>query len=208
MKPITAACRVLIASHLVALSACSVATQTGLPGETKLQATQQHTTNAPVLQEGSIVLARLMPEVSEDVPTRMLGFLPMSAVHTGVWLSIDRQRGELTLMENAETKVKAQGEGVASLAPGLYRVMHKQRSALWYAPDQYFTSRELELPPHGDRARYLRGALGEFVVFLNQDTPLHSGPVWTDEIGGVRLPEQELSRLYYLLDVGSLVEVR
>jgi hypothetical protein len=102
----------------------------------------------------------------------------------------------------------ASGEGIDSLKPGQYQVLHKQRNALWYAPDQYFTERGLKVPPQGDKSRYLRGALGDFVVFINKDTPIYSGPIWTEEIGGVRLSDDEMSRLYYRMEVGVPIEVR
>lgn len=68
--------------------------------------------------------------------------------------------------------------------------------------------RQLESPPQGDKQRYRRGALGDFAIFLNQDTPLHCGPIWLGEIGGLRLSEADLSRLYYQVETGSVVEIK
>jgi lipoprotein-anchoring transpeptidase ErfK/SrfK len=100
------------------------------------------------------------------------------------------------------------GQGVESLNPGKYTVEHKQRSALWYAPAEYFTSRGLPVPPEGVKERYLRGALGDFALFLDQMTPLHNGPIWSKELGGVRFDESDISRIYYQVEVGAPVEVR
>ena len=85
--------------------------------------------------------------------------------------------------------------------------MHKQRNPLWYAPDSYFKARLLPLPAEGDRSRFRRGALGEFVLFVDKDTPIHSGPFGSEEIGGIRLEEDDISRLYYQLELGATIRV-
>lgn len=157
---------------------------------------------------GSIVLARPMPETRAVGPLSMFGFLPASLSQAGSWVQIDTQAKKLSLMDGDKVVFEAAADGADHLAPGKYQVLHKQRSALWYAPDAYFTSRSLPVPPEGDRARFRRGALGDFAIFLGKDLPVHSGPVWSSEIGGVRLEEAEISRLYYSIDVGGAVEVK
>ncbi|MCB0310611.1 MAG: L,D-transpeptidase [Bdellovibrionales bacterium] len=160
------------------------------------------------MPDGMIALSRPAPQVSEESITRAFAFLPLQTVHAGPWLLIDTSQGEMSLMDGSKTISIANGEGVKSLTPGTYQLLHKQRNALWYAPDSYFEKRSLPVPGKGDRARFRRGALGDFVLFLSKETPIHCGPIWSDEIGGVRMPEDELSRVYYRLPVGSLIEVR
>jgi hypothetical protein len=111
-------------------------------------------------------------------------------------------------MEGSKEIAQGAIEGVSSLRPGTFSVRHKQRSALWHAPEEYFAARGLEVPAAGTKARFLRGALGEFALFIDKDTPIHSGPIATDEIGGIRAEEDLLSQLYYSLEVGSPIEVR
>ena len=152
---------------------------------------------------GSIVLANRTTE-----PLSMFGFLPTSLSQAGSWVQIDTQAKKLVLMDGDKVVFETAADGADHLAPGKYQVLHKQRSALWYAPDAYFTSRSLPVPPEGDRARFRRGALGDFAIFLGKDLPVHSGPVWSSEIGGVRLDEADISRLYYSIDVGGSVEVK
>jgi hypothetical protein len=161
------------------------------------------------LKDGMIALSRPIPEVSSIDAAVMLGFMPLpQASRVGPWVLIDTKKAELALMDGDSPVTVASGEGIDSLKPGQYQVLHKQRNALWYAPDQYFTERGLKVPPQGDKSRYLRGALGDFVVFINKDTPIYSGPIWTEEIGGVRLSDDEMSRLYYRMEVGVPIEVR
>ena len=161
--------------------------------------------------EGSIVIARPMPVAKPISPTetpRLLGFLPTQFAVVGDWVVIDRTAGTATLMSGATQKLAVPVEGAQSLSPGTYTVLHKQRHPLWYAPDAYFEMRNQPPPPQGDRLRYRRGALGEFAIFLSQDTPIHSGPMWLGEIGGLKLSENDLSRLYYQLETGAVVEVK
>ncbi|MBX7136669.1 MAG: L,D-transpeptidase [Oligoflexia bacterium] len=161
-----------------------------------------------LMKDGVIVIARSVPPVSEVAPESVLAFLPVSAAHTGVWLSIQSATGNIALMDG-ETMINAmQGEGIQKIKPTTYHLLHKQRNALWYAPDSYFEQRHLAVPAKGDRQRFRRGALGDFVLYIDKDTPIHSGPIWLDEIGGVRMSEEDLSRIYYRLPVGAPIEVK
>jgi len=111
-------------------------------------------------------------------------------------------------MDGASAIFSLDGEGFENLKEGIFSVLHKQRSPLWYAPDAYFTARKESVPPEGDKERYRRGALGEFAMFLDKDTPLHCGPLSLPEIGGARLDDLQFSRVYYSLPIGAVVEVR
>lgn len=170
-----------------------------------------NTANSPSdhwLLDGMIAISRPLPSVVSAAPESMLGFMPLpKAAHVGIWLSIDRSSKMLTVMDGDKEVSMAAGDGVDKLKTGVYQVLHKQRNALWYAPDSYFTARNLKVPPQGDRARYRRGALGDFVVFINKDTPIYSGPFWVEDVGGIRLSDEDMSRLYYRIDVGSPIEV-
>ena len=191
---------------------------------------------SPVGQDGILALSRPMPEpiavaavLESTFPTgtgptgtgpaagvplanNMLGFVPTSLspasiAPAGTWLSINRREKTVSLMEGSKVSITVHGDGIEQLSAGSFHLLHKQRSPLWYAPDTYFTERGLAVPPEGDRERYRRGALGEFAMFLDKDTPLHAGIVWTDDVGGVRVDENDLARLYYSLDVGSTIKV-
>ncbi len=156
---------------------------------------------------GSITIARPLPEVTTVMPSRMLGFLP-SQSPKGTWLSIDRENHKVSLMDGADEVTSCTAKGLESLDPGRFELAHKQRNPLWYAPESYFTNRNLPVPSEGDSGRYLRGALGDFALFLDADTPLHSAPFLSDEISGVRLEEQSLAKMYYSLGVGDIVLVK
>jgi hypothetical protein len=163
-----------------------------------------------VVQNGMVAISRSAPSVGQGSSDKAFGFIPASlhAAPTGSWLVIDRSSKSLALMKGDQVVSKLKGEGFTKLTPGVFKVKHKQRSPLWYAPDGYFNARNMAIPAEGDKARFRRGALGDFVVFADQDTPIHSGPIWLDEIGGVKMDEAELSKIYYSLEVGSAIEVK
>ena len=180
-----------------------------------------HEAEKPWMTSGSITIARPVPQ-AQDLSAALLGFMPRKGEHVisqnapndsgalkaSYWLSVDRASKAIALMQGERQVEHFIGEGVQSLSEGRYELAHKQRSALWYAPDSYFLARGETPPKPGDKARFRRGALGEFSLFVTKDIPVHSGPVWTDEIGGVRLTETEIAKLYYSLEPGALIEVR
>ena len=171
--------------------------------------------------DGMIMLSRPLnlnsPASNNEQPQmHMFGFMPISnenvnsfvGLHSGTWISINRSAGTISLMDGEKEINTTNGEGITDLKPGIYKLLHKQRNALWHAPDAYFIERNQIVPPGGDRARLRRGALGDFVLYINKDTPIHSGPVWTSSIGGVKLDESAISRIYYKVEVGSAVEIK
>lgn len=158
--------------------------------------------------DGQIIISRSAPEVSDSDGRLALGFLPLSGAHVGPWLSVDRSSETVQLMDGSKVVAKSAATGIKSLKDGVYQLQHKQRNPLWYAPDTYFQDRNLPLPPEGDKSRFRRGALGDYVIFINKDTPIHCGPLWSEMIGGIKIDESELAKLYYSLEVGSMIEVK
>jgi lipoprotein-anchoring transpeptidase ErfK/SrfK len=84
----------------------------------------------------------------------------------------------------------------------------KEENPLWYAPREYFLKRSMAVPEEGSRERFKRAALGSKTIFLNNHTPIHSGPVWMQEIGGIRLSTAEMQQVFSTITVGTRVEVR
>lgn len=161
-------------------------------------------------KDGMVSIFRNAPVVAHTGSQSALGFIP-AALHgtpSGSWLSIDREHSSIQLMKGDQVVYKLKGDGFPELKGGLYKVKHKQRNPLWYAPDSYFQERNLQPPAEGDKSRFRRGALGDFVIFIDQETPIHSGPMWLPAIGGVKMDEADLSKVYYSLEVGSEIEVK
>jgi hypothetical protein len=161
-----------------------------------------------LIPDGSILISRPLPKVITGDTGVALGLIPSPQKPAGTWLSIDTAHKTVTLMEGEKVSLSATGEGINALKPGKYVLLHKQRNPLWYAPSSYFAARKLAVPAEGDKARFRRGALGDFVLYIDKEVPIHSGPIWLTDIGGVKLDDTSLSKMYYLLNVGAEVEVK
>jgi hypothetical protein len=162
------------------------------------------------MKDGALALSRPVPDAAAPAlrSDPVLGFMPSRHSEMGQWLRIDRSKSRIELMNGATSVATVSGDGVQSLKPGRYTIALKQKSPVWYAPARYFTDRLLDVPGEGNHDRYRRGALGPYALFLNEQTPIHSGPVWREEIGGVRVEESAMSRIFESLDVGATIEVR
>lgn len=159
-----------------------------------------------ISQSGVISITRLAPQTVGN--TVMLGFIPVAQESDKPRLSIDTTKGTLSLVKGDELLSSCSIDGAMKIKPGSYQIEHKQRSPLWYAEDSYFTNRGLPVPAPEHKDRYRRGALGEFALFLDKDNAIHSSEVWTDEVGGLRIADEDIRKIYYSLDVGSVIEVR
>lgn len=173
------------------------------------------------LRDGSIAVSRPVPSqnalnssgsMNGQNNDPLLGFMPtkqaVESTRQGSWLLITRSSRKIEVVQDGKTTTVISGDGVQSLRPGTYTIAHKQETPLWYAPDQYFALRDIEIPTNNETERFRRGALGTAAVFLDADTPIHNGPVWRDEIGGVRIDDQGMLALFNTLKVGDAVEVR
>ena len=176
------------------------------------------------LPAGQIIVSRPISEVrinsADDTKpmasgpefSQLVGFFPPSKgflpAQNQTWLEIDSKEKTVQIFRGQTSIRKIQAEGKVSLEPGTYSLQHKQKRPLWYAPDDYFAKRQLPVPPPGDRERYRRGALGQFALYPSVTFPIHSGPVWSDDVGGLRVSRSELSAIYYIVPIGTSVVVK
>lgn len=159
-------------------------------------------------RDGGIIVSRPAPAISPASQQRLLAFMPVDNQHTGHWLEIDTTSNSLSLMDGDSQIASITSDNLKSLIPGTYTIAHKQVNALWHAPDRYYQMRNLPVPAPGSTDRYLRGALGKYVIYLNADLPIHSGPLDLSSVSDVQIDEQSLSKMYYHLDIGGVVEVK
>ncbi len=146
---------------------------------------------------------KMAPLVGYLPPT--LGFIPAD---NETWLEVDRL-SKMVILYKGNNKIKEiQGEGNVSIDAGEYFIQQKQKHPLWYATDDYFTRRRLTIPTKEDRLRYRRGAYGPFAIFPSTNFPIHSGPIWSSDVGGLRISKGDLSAIYYTLPVGAPVVVK
>ena len=170
---------------------------------------------------GTIIISQRVP--SRDASTTLaaernlvmaplIGYFPpagsYSPADNEAWLQIERTSKKVTLFKGSNPVRELSAEGVVKLASGEFYLQHKQSEPLWYAPDIYFQKRKLATPKPGARLRYRRGALGKFALYPTTTFPIHCGPVWNADVGGLRLPPQELAAIYEALPVGAAIVVK
>ncbi len=123
-------------------------------------------------------------------------------------LIIDKSKHSLTLLRDGETPVVVRAQGAYAMKPGVFEVSRKEENPLWQAPPTYFLRRGLAVPAEGSSERSMRGALGAQALFLTQDVAIHSGPLWNDDVGGIKLSSADMALLFKVVGVGTKVEVR
>lgn len=142
----------------------------------------------------------------------LVGFFPLSIqfkpADNEVWMQIIKDQNQIEVYRGKDLIKTIVTEGSVALAPGEYPLQHKQRNPLWYAPDEYFSKRELRVPPRGDHFRYRRGALGNYAVYPTMDFVIHSGPFWSEEVGGLKVSEADLAAIFVMLNIGTPIIVK
>ena len=142
----------------------------------------------------------------------LLGYFPPAATYlpadNETWLEVDREKKTISVYRGKNLIKKMQGEGNVAMNSGDYFLVNKQKKPNWYAPDQYFTKRELQVPESNDPVRYRKGALGKYALFPAPTFPIHCSQVWSEEVGGLRVSATDLQSVYYMLPVGAPVVIR
>jgi hypothetical protein len=193
---------------------CAILLAVTLGGCALLPASKPATSNTTRgwLADGSLAISRPIPPIntypSDRASMRPEPIPSHDAAITQATISISRSAGTVTFSAPDSSPLSFHAHVASSLRAGKYTVSLKQTNPVWYAPASYFQQREMRVPAEGSRDRFKRGALGNQALFLNDQTPLHSGPVGTNEIGGLRINPSDMAQLFELAQVGTVVEVR
>lgn len=187
---------------------------------------QPVTLDSRYLSSGTLILSHKIPErdqspasdmaVAENSQSKLLapliGYFPPGFAYlpadNETWLEISRESKMVVLHKGNALIKEIQGEGSVDLKPGEYYLQHPQKDPLWYATDDYFKKRRLTVPPDGNRLRYRRGALGKYALYITTTFPIHCGPVWVEDVGGLRVSQADLSSIYYMLPRGTPIIVK
>lgn len=169
------------------------------------------------LDEGSISISRPIPRLNSE-PARVMSFMPVSpqladfGVHasadTKLWVFIDTVGKTLLINRGDENILTAPIQNAQGIRQGKFNVVLKQSDPLWYAPDQYFLTRNQTVPPSGSSDRFRKGALGSQAVFLEGELILHSSPLNESSINGVQISANEMISIYSILEPGTEIVVR
>ncbi len=121
---------------------------------------------------------------------------------------IDTAKHSLTIHREGDSPLILKAQGAYAMKHGTFAIVRKEEDPLWQAPPSYFLRRGLPVPAEGSPAREMRGALGTHAFFLDHERAIHSGAVWNDDVGGIKLSRQDMSLLFDAVAVGTVVEVR
>jgi hypothetical protein len=163
------------------------------------------------LTAGSIVLSRPAP-LTSSLSSAPLGFLPLSnsAVNSKPSLVIDKTAKTLTLTNGTSNRTIPVSFSNFSLN-GTVSIAHKQKKPVWYASDEYFVSRNLAIPAEGHADRYLRGALGNKALFLDQKNAIFASPVSgmaDSPVSGIMLASSDLELIFDEVPVGTEIVLK
>ena len=181
-------------------------------------------TSAGYLGSGSIVISKLVPssnnlnnilastESSDDCSSmnQLLGYFPPSEDFTPafneMWLEINTKEHTASLMQGSLATEIFQLTRSVVATPGQYYVKAKELNPLWQAPESYFSKRGLSIPEENSRLR--SGAFGDKAIFTTSNLVIHNAPFWNQEVGGLRLSNKKLSKVFSSLPLGSPIVVR
>lgn len=146
-------------------------------------------------------------------PTGSLGSMrPEKQTTTGnealPHLVIESSTHTLTLSIPGQASVKMNAQGAYALTKGTFKVQQKVTDPTWKAPPTYFLRRGLQIPEEGSPAQLVKGALGRQALFMSDTVAIHNSAVWSAEVGGVRLANDDMARLFESVKTGATVEVR
>lgn len=171
------------------------------------------------LSSGSIVLSKTVPNsvASQQIAkekldfedmNQLLGYFPptdeFSPAFNETWLEINSKEGKVSLMQGDLPIEQFNFTGIISAKEGAYYVSAKQIDPIWNAPASYFINRGLSIPSNSSRA----GAYGDMAVFATGGLVIHSAPVWISEVGGLKVSQKKLSKIFSSLPLGSQILVK
>ena len=136
----------------------------------------------------------------------MLGFAPLpnsSSITSG---EIKISKDSIELINGKKFKFESKING--KVESGTYKVALKQVNPTWYASDDYFTNRGIEIPAQGSKSRMLKGALGKQAIFFGDSYAIYSAPVSSEEVNGVAVNNEAITELFNALNVGGKIEVK
>lgn len=141
----------------------------------------------------------------------LLGYIPPSKSFTveeaTAWIKIDRRAQELHVMRGEKSVFTASTQGVLELEKGSYTVESKETNPLWRASRNYFLSRNLHVPAENESSILRRGALGSLALRLPNQQFVHSAKHFSQEVGGLRLKESDMKKVYSLIDPGTKIVI-
>jgi len=176
------------------------------------------------LDSGSIVISKVIDtdtlsttqisssEINnEQVMTPLIGFFPPTTAYVPAlnetWLEVNPAYNRIKLHLGSDIVEEFKAEGISDSKPGNYFVTQKVENPIWRADDNYFVTRGLSVPTN-ENIRMRKGALGKLSIQTSNNLNIHSAALWTQEVGGLRVPFNQLYSIYEALPVGAPILVK
>ncbi len=95
---------------------------------------------------------------------------------------------------------------------GMFSILDKVKDPVWYKPDWAFVEDNLPIPPPDSTERVVRGMLGKYGLDLGGGYKIHGTPYRrllgrSVSHGCVRLGDDDIERLYNMVNVGTKVYI-
>ena len=184
---------------ILLLCSCSLYTQK--------QDTSEQTYMNNYNQNGMIAISESLPTIKSDLSPQIVTFLAADNKIDGNWLLVDTRRRTLSIKNGDTTLDTVAIQGNIGVRPGMYSVFYKEESPLWYATDNYYYSRNMTPPEQFSKERYVKGALGNFAIFLSENIAIHDSKISTFDVQGLRIDSNDIKKVYSSLKSGALVRV-
>ncbi len=120
--------------------------------------------------------------------------------------SQDRWLEGVTVSESEGATITPESNSTSTIFTSC-QISLKQEDPTWYAPDSYYQRRQMETPAANDGARYLRGVYGDQALFCDASTAVHSSPAGVEEVGGIKIADEDLALVYQSLQIGDTISV-
>ena len=179
---------------ILLLCSCSLYTQK--------QDTSEQTYMNNYNQNGMIAISESLPTIKSDLSPQIVTFLAADNKIDGNWLLVDTRRRTLSIKNGDTTLDTVDIQGNMGVRNGMYRVFYKEEYNIWY---DY--SRNMTPPEQFSKERYVKGALGNFAIFLSENIAIHDSKISTFDVQGLRIDSNDIKKVYSSLKSGALVRV-
>ena len=173
-----------------------------------------HKNDIAWLEDGQISISKAMPGMFEPDKFDLdksspLAFMPNITpnIDEEKLLVINTEKNTLVFFKNGNEEILNLPISFNSdIQKGHYSIMFKQEKPLWYASDEYFTTRNLEIPSSSDR--YLKGAYGDMAIFLDNGLAIFNSQVKENEVDGISVESGAFSDLFNLVQAEQKILIK
>ncbi len=158
-------------------------------------------------KSGMIAIAESIPQTKNDLTPEMLSFLSTDDEILDNWLLINTEENTINIKKGNKTLNSFRIKENIGLRPGMYSVFYKELNPLWYANDNYYFLRQLPVPDKESQKRYVKGALGDCAIYLNDKMAIHDSKISSLDVEGIRVDSNDIRKIYASLKAGALIKV-